>query len=170
MSVIYRTSVNERTGRDPKMLDEYIAGTARGDRDSFEKLYRATCSSVYAYALSVLKSSQDAEDTLHDCYVNIFSSASSYISSGKPMAWILTIARNLCFRTIQTRSHTTDIPEEDWDRFLQQNDTLSEDDRLTIRTCMLQLGGEERRILMLHAVASRAVKKMKIVLEKESLS
>ena len=191
MSVIYKTSVNGRTGRDNKALDEYIAGTAEGDSEAFERLYLAASGSVYAYALSVLKNRQDAEDALHDCFLNIYSAAAGYRSSGKPMAWIMTVARNLCFRSLQERRRAADIPEEDWEPFLQSRGGLSEDDRLTVRTCMEALSGEERNILLLHAVAgfkhreiadfldiplatvlskySRASKKMKTVLEKESL-
>lgn len=50
-------------------------------------LYRSTSGAVFAYALSVLKNRQDAEDVLHDCYVNIYQTAQAYRSEGKPMQW-----------------------------------------------------------------------------------
>ena len=56
-------------------------------------LYRQTKASVFGYALSLLKNPYDAEDVLHDCFVSIYSAAEGYVSSGKPMAWILTITR-----------------------------------------------------------------------------
>lgn len=140
-------------------LDRCIERVAMCDRDAFAVLYRSTSGAVFAYALSVLKNRQDAEDVLHDCYVNIYQTAQAYRSEGKPMAWIMTVTRNLCLHKL--------------------------------RACMEQLGGEERRIFLLHAVAgfkhreiaefmelplatvlskySRAVKKMRKYLEEAEL-
>ena len=53
-------------------LDRCIERVAMCDRDAFAVLYRSTSGAVFAYALSVLKNRQDAEDVLHDCYVNIY--------------------------------------------------------------------------------------------------
>ena len=192
MSAIYETSVNERVGKDPRTLDAYIEGTACGQKAAFEKLYRAASSPVFAYALSLLKNRQDAEDVLHDCFLNIYNSASGYQSAGKPMAWIMTIARNLCMSSLRARQRSSDIPEEDWEPFLQMNNDLPAEDRLTIQGCMELLGDEERTILLLHAVTgfkhreiaefldlplatvlskyARAAKKMKTILEKESIA
>ena len=191
MSAICMTQVNEQKDKSPNALDSYIRLTAQGDSEAFARLYQATSSSVYAFALSVLKNSQDAEDALHDCYLNVYHSAAAYRSAGKPMAWILTIARNLCLQTLRERRRRAEVPEEDWERLLGQTPGLSQDDRLTLRACMEALQGQERRILLLHAVAgfkhreiadflgiplatvlskyARASKKMKTILEKESL-
>lgn len=191
MAAIYETSVNEGYSRDSQILDDYISGTAAGNKTAFEALYYATSTSVYAFAFSILKNRQDAEDVLHDCFLNIYNSASGYCSVGKPMAWIMTIARNLCMRALHNRQRSSDIPEEDWEGFMQSREELSADDRLTVRACMQKLREDERTILLLHAVAgfkhweiaefldiplatvlskySRASKKMKEILEKESL-
>ena len=78
--------------QNTKQLDNWIAAIAGGDTDALAHLYQETSASVYAYALSVLKNSHDAEDVLQDCYLSVWTAADSYRSSGKPMAWILTIA------------------------------------------------------------------------------
>lgn len=190
MAVIYKMQVNEPADKDPKLLDEYIAATAEGDMEAFAQLYKATSSAVYAYAFSVLKNSHDAEDVLHDSYLNLYSAADSYESSGKPMAWLMTIAKNLCLRTLQQRRRSSQLPQEDWEPYLESKSELSADDRLTVSACMRQLQEQERKILILHAIAgfkhreiaefldiplatvlskyARASKKLKIILEKES--
>ena len=56
---------------------------------------------LYACALKIVKNSADAEDVLHDCFVNIFTAAAGYRPHGKPMAWIITIAKNLCFARLR---------------------------------------------------------------------
>ena len=161
-------------------LDWCIERVAMCDRDAFAVLYRSTSGAVFAYALSVLKNRQDAEDVLHDCYVNIYQTAQAYRSEGKPMAWIMTVTRNLCLHKLRERSRRAEQPDCDW-----------EEEHLLLRACMEQLGGEERRIFLLHAVAgfkhreiaefmelplatvlskySRAVKKMRKYLEEAEL-
>lgn len=189
MPLICMTPADENSSRSTR-LDQYIRLTAENDARAFEQLYRETANSVYAYALSVLKNRQDAEDVLHDCFVSIYHAAEGYRSQGRPMAWILTIAKNLCYQTLRQRSRSAEIPDEDWERLLSKG-SLSEDDRLTVRFCMTKLPEEERKVLLLHAVAgfkhreiadflelplstvlskySRAAKKMKTILEKESI-
>lgn len=179
-----------RAAPDREQVDTCIAGVAAKNQEDFATLYRLTAPSVYSYALSVLKNSYDAEDVLHDCFVRIYQAAGSYRSVGKPMAWILTVAKNLCMQKLRDTSTMADIPEEDWQRSLSENTHLSVDEKLLIHQCMSLLSEEERQIVTLHAVAgfkhreiaehmdlllptvlskyNRAIKKLKSALEKES--
>lgn len=172
-------------------LDRCIERVAMCDRDAFAVLYRSTSGAVFAYALSVLKNRQDAEDVLHDCYVNIYQTAQAYRSEGKPMAWIMTVTRNLCLHKLRERSRRAEQPDCDWEVLLRADSGLGDEERLLLRACMEQLGGEERRIFLLHAVSgfkhreiaefmelplatvlskySRAVKKMRKYLEEAEL-
>ena len=79
-----------------KDVDECLFAVGQGDDLALERLYTLTSGAIYAYALSVTKSPDDAEDVLHDTFVKVYESAHNYISCGKPMAWLLTIAKNLC--------------------------------------------------------------------------
>lgn len=135
------------------MLDSYIASIANGDQQALAALYEQTKSGVYAFALSTLKNSHDAEDVLHDCYVSIWSSAGSYNSQGKPMAWILTIARNLCLKTIRNRAKTTQLDTEDWRDHADLCTEMTADDKVVLEQCMQCLSDDERQIVVLHAVA-----------------
>lgn len=134
-------------------LDDILAEIRNGDTEALAQLYHRTATSVYAFALSILKNSHDAEDVLHDCYVNVFTSADSYSSLGKPMAWIMTITRNLCLKKLQERKRTADLDQEDWNRFSSGDSTQANNDRILVRECMLTLNDEERQIVVLHAVA-----------------
>lgn len=134
-------------------LDRCILGIARGDPDALELLYHSTRASVYSFALSILKNSHDAEDVLQDCYLHIHTGAEHYRSAGKPMAWILTITKNLCYQILRDRQRTADLPQEDWEPWLAANEGLSQEDQVVIRQCMENLTDEERQIVSLHAVA-----------------
>ena len=48
---------------------------AAGEKDAFRELYGATSNTVYGFALSILRSRQDAEDVMHDAYIRIYNSA-----------------------------------------------------------------------------------------------
>ena len=152
--MIYLTSVNSaETAGSSKEIDSFIEGIARGEKEAFEALYNSARVSVYAFALSFLKNSYDAEDVLHDCFVSVWSSATAYRSSGKPLAWILTITKNLCLMKIRERSKTSDISEEEMERSLGSFDNASFEDKIIVEACMKILSDEERQIVTLHAVS-----------------
>lgn len=136
-----------------RRLDYCIYRVAKNDRDALVELYHATSASVYGFALSILKNTHDAEDVLQDCYIAIASSAGGYRSRGKPMAWILTITRNLCLMKIRQYERTSDLPVEDWEKYLEVNDRVTLEDRLLLTECMKHLSDEERQIVVLHVVA-----------------
>lgn len=135
------------------LLDQYLAGIAAHESHALEALYHHTSAAVHSFALSILKNTHDAEDVLQDCYLNIYAGASAYRSAGKPMAWILTITKNLCYQKLRERQRLADLAQEDWEPWLQSNEGLSHEDRVMIRQCMDILSDEERQIVVLHAVA-----------------
>ncbi len=143
-----------RENADAATLDFYLQRVADGDAHALEDLYRETHSSVYAYALSVLKNVHDAEDVLHDCYIALWQAAGNYSSSGKPMAWIVTIAKNLCFMKLRERKKNADIEEDEFFVDAHYNETaMSPEDRFILNECMNELSDEERQIVVLHAVS-----------------
>lgn len=148
------TSANDiKTDDNSALLDRCLSAIAAQDSQALGQLYDYTSAPVYAFAFSVLKNSQDAEDVLHDCYLQIFSAASGYRSYGKPMAWILTIARNLCLLKLRERQKISDIPQEDWEPYLESCEGVSPEDKLVLTECMNRLSSEERQIVVLHAMA-----------------
>jgi len=134
-------------------VDCLLTAVASGDMEAFEQLYHLTNASVYAFALSILKDSHDAQDVLHDCFVAIYGAASGYRSSGKPMAWIITITRNLCFKLLKEREKTVSLSLEDWKDHIDLCTQMTADDKVVLEQCMERLSDEERQIVVLHAVA-----------------
>lgn len=171
-------------------VDQYISDIAQNEESSsMEQLYFAIKDAVFGYALSILKNAHDAEDVLHDCCITIYQSAYTYKSVGKPMAWILTITRNLCLGKLRSRSRISDLPEEDWEPYLQSNERISIEDKVVLEHCLRDLQDDEREILLLHIFSSmkhreiaeltgkplstilskyhRALKKMRVILTEE---
>ena len=189
--MIYLTSVNTmHTDEQAALLEQHLADIAAGDKQALAQLYEETSSAVFGFALSILKNPHSAEDVLQDCFVRIFRSAASYQPAGKPMAWILTITRNLCLQVLRKDGATADLPQEEWEAFVGTRDDLSVEERVLLESCLKLLSADERQVLMLHAVAGykhreiarqlamplatvlskyhRAVKKLKTHIGKES--
>ena len=134
-------------------LDAILQGISEGSQVALEQLYRHTHSSVYSFALSILRNTHDAEDVLHDCYVTVWHSAGNYRSQGKPMAWMMTIAKNLCLQRIREQKKAADMPQDEWELHLLDNGELTTEDKSILYFCMGLLSEQERQIVTLHAVS-----------------
>lgn len=81
--------------RAAEALDLWMSQTALGDRRAFEALYKATSGTLLAIVVRIVGDRGQAEDVLQEVYVTVWRSASSYNSSlGRPMTWLMSIARN----------------------------------------------------------------------------
>jgi RNA polymerase sigma-70 factor (ECF subfamily) len=145
-----KNNTNERGSAE---LDALLCGISKGDQKDFEQFYLRTRSSVYSFALSILKNAFDAEDVLHDCYVLVWNNAPWYRSQGKPLAWLMTITRNLSLQHLRERQRRSDAPEEEWLRDLSDERGLSLEDRTILSSCLEALSPQEQQIVTLHAVA-----------------
>ncbi len=138
---------------DGAALDNCIARIAGGDQEALAQLYERTRSAVYGFALSILKVPHDAEDVLHDAYLQVWSAAGSYRSQGKPMAWLLTIVRNLSMDLLRRRSRSEALSwEECRDQFADQP-AVTPEERILLASLLSSLGDEERQVVTLHALS-----------------
>ena len=124
---------------------------AQGEKEAFCTLYERCRGAVFAYALSVLHSRDDADDATQDTFLRIRSAAHLYQPQGKPMAWILTIAKNVCLMQLRRRRHDATLPSEDMAVDLGQ--IADREDRIVLESAFAVLSEEECRIVMLHAVS-----------------
>lgn len=92
-------------------LEALIGGIAAGSREDLAELYRRTRAAVYGLALSYLKNGAEAEDVAQDTFVKVWAAAPSYRPQGKPMAWLLTIARNLAMGRLRSAARIQDLSE-----------------------------------------------------------
>ena len=97
---------------DPEELEGLLAGLAAGNRDSLAALYHRTRAAVYGLALSYLKNGHDAEDVTQDTFVRAWDKAEQYRPQGKPLGWLLAIARNLALMKLRDRGKSQDLPED----------------------------------------------------------
>lgn len=98
------------TAADSSLYESWICRTGSGDRDAFCRLYERTGRILFSYALSLLHNREDAEDAVHDTFLKIRSAAHLYTPMGKPLAWMLTIERNICLMRLRARNRFADRP------------------------------------------------------------
>ncbi len=81
--------------------EEMIKAMGEGDREAFREFYQETVRPSTALILSLTKSPYEAEDLVQETYLSVWTKADSYVPQGKPLAWVFTIARNLCYMRLQ---------------------------------------------------------------------
>lgn len=153
MVISLTSAENQPLASKPDLLEKYLIAIAGGDTCSLEDLYRAVSSSVYSYALSILKNAQDAQDVMHDCFIAVYSSAESYTAKGKPMAWILTITKNLCLHKLRENKRRADITPEEFSELSCVDTAMSSEDSIVLNVCLERLSVKERQIVVLHSVS-----------------
>ncbi len=190
--LIYVSALEAEFSVSPRADDALIERIANGDMEAFRQLYEIASGSIYGFALSITKNVHDAEDVLQDTFLTVHRSAAGYQPMGKPMAWILTIARNHALMRLRSNAKTTGCD----DLQLQSDEALvrieSVENRMLIGKLMTALDSEERQIVMLHAASGlknreiaallelplntvlskyhRAIKKLRIKAKEEGLS
>jgi RNA polymerase sigma-70 factor (ECF subfamily) len=77
---------------DPEL--EWIRRIATGDRDAFEKLYKAYQTRLFRYLLRMVGDSGTAEELTNDTLVAAWKAAASFKGQAKASTWLFSIARN----------------------------------------------------------------------------
>ena len=119
-------------------------------------LYQNTDRTVYSFILSIMKNPQDAEEVMQETYMKIWTSASSYQSQGKPLAWVFTIARNLCYMRFREQKMKADVALEDLAEKEEGEYCAPLEqaaDRKVLLDALGRISREERQIVLLHAAA-----------------
>lgn len=136
----------------PVELEALLESIAQGSQDALAALYDHARGAVYGLALSYLKNGHDADDITQDTFVRIWEKAPLYRSQGSPMAWILTIAKNLALMRLRERGKVSDLPQEDWESLAIPSPEVTIEERQVLQAAMTVLDSTERQVILLHAV------------------
>lgn len=135
-------------------IDETVfSRIGNGDKDAFCQLYEQAGNAVFSYALALLRNREDAEDVMQETFLKIRAAAHLYVPMGKPLAWILTITRNLCMMKFRLEKHRSNIPLETINETPDCSDIEDREDRLVLETAFRVLSETECQIVILHAVS-----------------
>lgn len=136
--------------------EELLRRVSLGDQEAFHQLYQNTDRTIYSFVLSILKNPQDAEEVMQETYLKVWTSAPGYQAQGKPLAWMFTIARNLCYMKFRDQKRMADIGLDELDgeetgEFCPQLENAA--DAMVLRAALEILKEDERQIVLLHASA-----------------
>ena len=152
MLIITMMTDGEVLSRD-KQAELLIDQMSNGDVSATGKLYELIESDVFAYALSKTANKADAEDIVHDTFVQVWKNATQYKPMGKPLAWVFTIEINLIRR--QFNKNQKIIPLDETIERESDDDDLAERiiESEFLRQILKTLSEEEREIISLHIVS-----------------
>lgn len=150
------TTLEEPVSYDQMSDEKLLLLVAKGNSDAFQKLYQNTDKTIYSFILSITRNPQDAEEIMQETYLKIWTSAGSYKPQGKPLAWMFTIARNLCYMKFRDQKHEADIglsdlSEKETGEFCPQIEDAA--DKMVLSAALSILKEEERQIVLLHTTA-----------------
>ena len=148
-----RTAPISYTSPDRQDLDRLLFSVAEGDQNALGDLYERTRGAVYGTALGVLGNAHDAQEITQDTFVQIWDTADRYRSQGSPMAWILTLARNLAISSLRKSSRSEGLSQEQWQAIPAEDKLTSAEDRAVLQDALALLDKDTREIVLLHAVS-----------------
>ena len=164
MLILLETMAEEsRRVTAPDILEPLLVRMQAGEQEALAELYHHARTAVYGLALSYLKNTHDAEDVTQDTFVRVWENVHQYQSRGTPLAWVLTVARNLALMKLRERGKTQDMEPEEWDirepmrmpareRLAADSPLVTVEDRQVLRAALEGLTDEERQVVTLHAV------------------
>jgi RNA polymerase sigma-70 factor (ECF subfamily) len=98
---VYPQSAATRDQGEPDSL--LIRQVAAGDRDAFEKLYRAYSSRMFRYLFSMVGNSSTAEELTNDVMVAVWKAAAQFRGEAKVSTWLFGIAHHKALNELRRR-------------------------------------------------------------------
>lgn len=149
-----------------EIIEELILQTAKGDVESFENLYLKINKIVYSYVFAILKNHERSQDIMQDTFIKIKESAPRYNPQGKPLAWILKIAKNFALMSIRKNNKEQIIDIEENEYLLNKTVELDMDEKIVLNAALKLLETEEREIVFLYLVSGMKHKEIAKIINK----
>ncbi len=135
-------------GRVPAELYEarLVERFRRGEAEALAALFDMYVDRVFAYALRILGSREDAEEVTTDAFLRAFRRAADFRGDAPFRAWVFSIARNVCRDRLRQPRLLT-LPED-------ENQPAARDPGVTaisadVRAAMAALPEDQREVLLL---------------------
>jgi RNA polymerase sigma factor (sigma-70 family) len=143
-------------------LKNLVIRAQAGDSRVYEEIYNATKGKAYYIALQLLKNPHDAEDTLQDAYITVFSKIGDAVPD-KFQGWLDTIVINrakdvlkkkkpMVFAELQSADGKDFIPEDEEERveFIPEKNMDYQETKCLIQEIIDELPEEQRMAVMLY--------------------
>ena len=99
---------------DPLFNYEHaLQACARGDSAALQNLYHQEGRHLLGVAIRIVRQRQQAEDVVHDAFMNIWIKAGSFDAQlGSGRGWIYSVVRNLSFNAVRNGAREVSVDEE----------------------------------------------------------
>jgi RNA polymerase sigma-70 factor, ECF subfamily len=150
-------------------LARQLAGCAAGNRQDLERLYRATAPRLLGRLVALLGDRALAEDALQEVYIKVWERARQFdLERGRPLTWLLSIARNHALDLIRARRHRStldvdalDLADDSPGPAGQESDATAQ----LLARCLQGLSDAQRRSLHLAYAGGLAQEQIAVVLQ-----
>lgn len=121
--------------------DEALAGrAAAGDEAAFELLVRRHQDAAWRYALSILRSEQEAEEAVQEAFVRAFRGIGTFRGESAFRTWLFAICRRVCSERLARPSNVVPI-----ERAAREPETGErEEERIVIEQTLREMPEPER--------------------------
>ena len=134
--------------------ENWIRDMANGDKEALRQFYEETARSVYSFIFSVLKDPHESEDVMQETFLTVWEHAGDYKPYGKPLAWVFTIAKRLCYMRLREKKKQELWEDEELtDTGVTQSQLEQTEERTILLEALDQLNETERQIILLYAAA-----------------
>lgn len=132
-----------------------IGRCALRDQKAFLALYDATSAKLFGVILRIVSREHWAEEVLQDVYLKAWQAADSYNASrGRPMTWLINIARNRSIDFLRSAEHAATQRSEVLDEGLPSaldplRTTETSADMRRLAECLRHLREEQREYILM---------------------
>lgn len=132
--------------------DLFLMGLAsQGDVRALEQLYDRHAPLMYSVLMQKLRDAGEAQDIVHDVFLKLHTKSALYNSAlGKPVAWLLTIARNMAIDRLRKRAtHQKYLSRQtqEVEPSVPAHDGLHDDELALLKHCVDILPSQQREAL-----------------------
>ncbi|MDB5965414.1 MAG: polymerase subunit sigma [Polaromonas sp.] len=93
--------------------EQALHDCARGDRQALQRLYQQEGRHLLGVALRIVRQAQEAEDVVHDAFMNIWTKSASFDATlGSGRGWIYSVTRNLALNAVRNGAREVSVDEE----------------------------------------------------------
>lgn len=146
---------------DPVQAAHWVDGMARGDRACLENLFRVFAPALLPVGIAILRSRSDAEEILHEVFLEAWRKARSFDASrGSVHAWLVVRMRSRCLDRLKSNPASRHVPWDEqslaaWGNHPLGLEGASDDnperasDFTKMKAALLQVPEEQRQVILL---------------------
>lgn len=153
--------------------DDLIRMYREGDSDAFDALFDRHHRCAYAFAFTMLRRRETAEEVMQEAFVAVARTARDYVPKGRFRPWLMRIVRNMCLNRLSAeRRRSRALAESGLDPALVEADDpgpleqLASDERLAaLQSLVGELPERQREAIALYALERMSYREVAEVME-----